>query len=184
MHKDLCHEANETQDEGPFAYMSPFQSPRRGFQKSVSWSYVFVKCARVRYFNHNCKEYCLFPLRPPSDTIFHLRQHCSGHSNFKGSGKRKLSWKYIQFWLSGIYFCGSQYFSVYLCLQAIVQQSLGLQRMYFPFNMTLHPSFRYKRFQIYVILVVSHMPGNLAAIKDLTKALPYLVRIIKTFWTL
>ena len=31
MNKDLCHEANEAQAEGPFAYMSPFQSPRRGF---------------------------------------------------------------------------------------------------------------------------------------------------------
>ena len=50
-----------------------FKAPREDSRNLFSWSYVFVKCARVRYFNHNCKEYCLFPLRPPSDTIFHLR---------------------------------------------------------------------------------------------------------------
>lgn len=138
-----------------------FKTPREDSRNLFSWSYVFVKCARVRYFNHNCKEYCLFPLRPPSDTIFHLRQHCSGHSHFEGSGKRKLSWKYIQFWLSGIYFCGSQYFSVYLYSCKLSSSTNDCKECISPsICHSTHLS------DIKGLLVVSHMSGNLATLKE------------------
>ena len=45
-----------------------FKATRGDSRNVFSWSYVFVKCAKVRYFNHNCKDHCLFPLRRPSDT--------------------------------------------------------------------------------------------------------------------
>lgn len=69
IHKDTYNEANQAQAKGLLIYISPFQSPERSSRNLFAWSYVFVKCAEVRYFTTNVnKDHCLFSVRLASDT--------------------------------------------------------------------------------------------------------------------
>jgi hypothetical protein len=51
-------------------FQGPFQGPERGPSNLFTWSYVFVKFAKVKYFNHN--RFSLLSLSTSISPLAHL----------------------------------------------------------------------------------------------------------------